>query len=126
MTHILDASAVLAFLNREPGGDIAAARFETAAMSVINAVEVGTKLMDKGMACEKAWEALQLLAIDLVEVDVELARATTALRETTRHKGLSLADRACIATAISRKATVVTADRAWAELDLSCSVELIR
>ena len=39
---------------------------------------------------------------------------------------LSLGDRACLATAIRLGATAVTADRAWATLDLSCPVELIR
>ncbi len=39
---------------------------------------------------------------------------------------LSLADRACIGTAIDLDATVVTADRAWQTLDVPITVEQLR
>jgi len=47
----------------------------------------------------------------------------------TRHLGLSLGDRSCLALARSRGITVVTADRAWREIDaeeLGVPVEVIR
>ncbi|MCG6113585.1 MAG: type II toxin-antitoxin system VapC family toxin [Mesorhizobium sp.] len=126
MKTVLDASAVLAFLNRETGGDIAGARLSDAAISVANVIEIGSKLMDGGMTHEAAWEAIELLDAEMVEIDLDLASLATALRQDTRHKGLSLADRLCLATAIRKGATAVTADRAWASLDLPCPIEVIR
>jgi ribonuclease VapC len=38
------------------------------------------------------------------------------LRARTKHLGLSLGDRACLAAARSRDLPVLTADRAWAKL----------
>jgi ribonuclease VapC len=123
---VLDASAVLALLNREAGADVVQSHLADAALSVANAIEIGSKLVDGGMSREAAWEAIELLDIELIELDVELAGLATALRRDTRHKGLSLADRACLATAIREKATALTADRAWAGLNLPCPIEVIR
>ena len=126
MSSVLDASAVLAILNREPGGEVAASRLSDAAMSVVNAIEVGSKLMDGGMTFEAAWEALDLLDVPLWDLDMDITKAATALRGQTRSKGLSLADRVCLALAIREGSTAVTADRAWAALDVGCKIELIR
>jgi PIN domain nuclease of toxin-antitoxin system len=41
-------------------------------------------------------------------------------------RNLALADRACLATAMIRGCTVVTADRAWGALRLGVDVEVIR
>lgn len=126
MRAVLDASAVLALLNRETGAGLVEARFPDAALSVANVIEVGSKLMDGGMTFEAAWEAIDLLDVEMVAIDLELAGLATALREATRRRGLSLADRLCLATAIRLGATALTADRAWAELDLPCPIEVIR
>jgi PIN domain nuclease of toxin-antitoxin system len=126
MSSVLDASAVLAILNREPGGEIAAERLPDATMSVVNAIEVGSKLMDGGMTFEAAWEALDLLEVPLRDLDMDITMAATALREKTRSRGLSLADRTCLALTIREGSTAVTADRAWAALDVGCKIEMIR
>ncbi len=44
----------------------------------------------------------------------------------TRNRGLSLADRACLALALDKGWPVMTADRAWAGLDIDVEVEMIR
>jgi ribonuclease VapC len=43
-----------------------------------------------------------------------------------RHYGLSLGDRACLALAMELKLPVVTADRAWIDLDLGIDICVIR
>lgn len=122
----MDASAIMAIANDEPGGDFVRRRLAGSKMSLVNAIEVGTKLMDKGFSSDEAWGALELLDITLVDLDAELATAAIALREQTREKGLSLADRTCLALAIREGLSAVTADRAWATLNLPCKIELIR
>ncbi|MBU0581983.1 MAG: type II toxin-antitoxin system VapC family toxin [Alphaproteobacteria bacterium] len=126
MSAVMDASAIMAIANDEPGGDFVRRRLAGSKMSLVNAIEVGTKLMDKGFSSDEAWGALELLDITLVDLDAELATAAIALREQTREKGLSLADRTCLALAIREGLSAVTADRAWATLNLPCKIELIR
>lgn len=48
------------------------------------------------------------------------------LRPLTKARGLSLADRACLALARRLNVPVVTADREWADLNLGVIVQLIR
>jgi PIN domain nuclease of toxin-antitoxin system len=48
------------------------------------------------------------------------------LRPPTKHKGLSLADRACLALGQQLNLPVITADRVWKELDLEVEVRLVR
>jgi ribonuclease VapC len=126
MTVVLDASAVLAILNRETGADAVKKNLSQSLMSVVNVVEVGTRLVDGGMTAAAAREAIELLEIGMVDFDQKLADATVELREATRAVGLSLADRACLALALREKAIAVTADRVWAKVDVGCKIELIR
>lgn len=126
MKFVLDASAALAVLNREPGAEYVVQHLDTSVISTVNAVEVGTKLIDRGMSGDAACEAIAFLNIPVVEFDYALAERAVGLRLSTKHAGLSLADRACLALALREQATAVTADRAWADLDVGCPVELIR
>jgi ribonuclease VapC len=126
MTVVLDASAVLAILNQEPGADVVQERLSEALMSFVNTVEVGTKLVDGGMTATAAKEAIELLEIVMVDLNQDLAEAAVELREVTRAVGLSLADRACLALALREGAVALTADRVWANVDVGCQIELIR
>jgi ribonuclease VapC len=126
MTVVLDASAVLAVLNQEPGADLVQERLSEALMSFVNTVEVGTKLVDGGMTATAAKEAIELLEIAMVDLDQDLAEAAVELREVTRAVGLSLADRVCLALALREGAVALTADRVWAKVDVGCPIELIR
>lgn len=123
---VLDASAVLALVNGEPGAEAISARLDGAVMSTVNAIEVGTRLVDKGLSFEEASEALQLLDIPLVDFDTKLALQAVFLRKATRHRGLSLADRACLALALRERTAAITCDQAWSGLELGCQIELIR
>lgn len=126
MTCVLDASAVLAVINGEPGGALVKDRLAGASMSIVNAIEVSIKLVDKGLPPGRAWEVLDLLGITFTDLDFSLAAGAVELRSKTRDRGLSLADGVCLALAIREGLPALTADRAWATLDLPCPVELIR
>lgn len=123
---VLDASAVVAHLNDEPGGDRVGALLNGALISAVNLCEVGSKLSDFGVPDDEWAAVMRALHLDVVAFDGPQADRAIALRAMTRAKGLSLADRACLALAIDRNATAVTADRAWAALDVGCEIELIR
>jgi ribonuclease VapC len=126
MTFVLDASAVLALLNGEAGGEFVKQRLSDATISVVNLVEVGTKLVDNGMSLEAAQEAIELLELPTADFDAPLASLAIRLRLSTRKSGLSLADRVCLALAIQEEAVAVTSDRIWATIDVGCKIEVIR
>lgn len=126
MSFILDASAVLALLNGEPGAERVEACLSEGAISAVNAAEVATRLVDAGMPADEAFEALRLLALPILVFDADAALDASRLRTHTRQRGLSLGDRACLATAASRNAIAVTADRAWQGIEAGCAIEVIR
>jgi ribonuclease VapC len=123
---VLDASALLAILRDEPGGERVARRLEGAAIGAVNLSEVVAKLDQDGVPEAEARCAVGRLQLDVHAFDEAQAYATGALRRTTRALGLSFGDRACLALAHRLGAMAVTADRAWARLDVGVAIEVIR
>ena len=126
ITYLLDASAALAIIFDEPGAARVAEVLPDACISSVNLSEVVAKMHDRSVSERDIELNLNDLDLDVVEFDEQLALRAAALRPLTRHLGLSLGDRACLATAQPGSLTVVTADRAWANPDLGISVELVR
>jgi len=122
---VVDASALLAMLNGEPGSDVVAAALGIAAMSAVNWSEVVQKVTDRGVSAEGLADEMGALGLEILPFDLEAAELTARLRAAGA-RGLSLADRACLATARNRGWPVVTADRAWAALDVGVEVRVIR
>lgn len=129
---VLDASALLAFLQGEPGAErVAEALARPAAISAINYAEALGKLADD---VETAGELAHRLEAEgfvggVLRVEPVLAEdapAIASLRRSTRHRGLSLGDRACLALALRLRLPVMTADRTWLGLGLDVEVEAIR
>ncbi len=126
MSAVLDSSAVLAVIWNEPGSDMVLDRIEGAVISAVNYAEVLTKISDRGVDGKLAKALLSSLAIDPIDFDKVQAETSSQLRPQTRHLGLSLGDRACIALAMTKGWPVITADKAWAELSFSVEVQLVR
>lgn len=126
MGVVVDSSVVLAVLRVEEGSERAAPAMADGQLSSVNAVEVVTRLIDLGYEPDRAVSALSRTRLSVVAFDEELALLAGRLRAVTRHRGLSLGDRACLALAIRENAMALTADRNWADLDLPCKVEFIR
>jgi ribonuclease VapC len=123
---VLDASAVLALIHREAGAERVKAALPEALLGSVNLAEVVTKLVERRMPPDDIAELLLDLDLDLHPFDETLAFETGLLRADTRHRGLSLGDRACLALARRLGARVLTADRAWHGLDLGVPVEMLR
>jgi PIN domain nuclease of toxin-antitoxin system len=124
--YVLDASALLATLFEEPGGAAIEARLENACISAVNLSEVAAKLADRGTPAELITGVLAALDLDIRPFDRAQAERAGILRGSTRKRGLSLGDRACLALAEALERTAVTTDRAWAKLDLGIAVEVAR
>lgn len=125
-SYVMDSSAALAILLNEKGTDIALGFAPNAQCSSVNAAEIIAKLIDKGRSMEEAADDLASLGMPVAVFDEMMGITAGQLRELTRHRALSLGDRACLALAIRENAIAVTADREWGDLDLGCKIEVIR
>jgi PIN domain nuclease of toxin-antitoxin system len=117
---------LLAVLFEEPGGERVAPLIAGSTMGAVNLSEVVAKLIDRGWDVAPARATVLRLRLEVAPLDKELAIETGLLRAATRTLGLSLGDRACLALARAEGATVLTADRTWAGLDLGVTIEVIR
>ena len=126
MTTVFDSSALLAIAFGEDGANVAARALDGAVISAVNAAEVVTHYVDRGSSPDQAQSWFEDFGLAVRPFDEVLAMRTGLLREKTREHGLSLGDRACLSLAIRENAPVVTADRAWASLNLGLDVRLIR
>lgn len=123
---VLDSSAVLAVLRDEPGGDQVLELLPRVVVSAVNYAEIVTKLIDFGAPAASAAEAVEKLTLKVAQFDIDTAIDAGLFRASTRAQGLSLGDRACLALAKSRGLPALTADRAWAAVDVGVEIVLIR
>ena len=126
MSVVLDASALLAYLQQESGGSAVRAVLHEAVMSTVNWSEVIGRAHVAGVDTTGLREDLQSLGLALRPFSASQAERAGRLVEKTRPFGLSLGDRACIALAIDRRESVYTADRVWTELDLDVAIKAVR
>ncbi len=123
---VLDTSAVIAFLRKEPGADLIAPILRGGCLSAVNYCEIIGKAKDIQIDPVVAASTLARLGLHTVPFDQTHALAAAALREPTRSLGLSLADRACLALGQLMDCPVFTADRRWKDAALPVDVRLIR
>jgi PIN domain nuclease of toxin-antitoxin system len=125
---VLDASALLALINREPGWEVVAraAAGDDATISAVNYSEVLQKAARVGIAVEEIDAALDELAITITPFGRLDARLAASFY---RHRSdLSLADRVCLALGRSLSSATYTSDRSWLNWadDLGVHVVVIR
>jgi len=130
---VLDASALLAFLRNETGGNKVAQELENGAyISAVNWAEVISKICELGIDCEKLVSTLKiqgilggaLIVVPLLEDD---GLIIGRLRLATVKYGLSLGDRACLALASKMRGRAITGDKNWQNIKLTnVKVEIIR
>ncbi len=123
---VIDASALLALLNAEPGADIVAEALPGGAISAVNLSEVIAKLCAAGMPEKAIRQALQPLGLEIIPFDEEQAYQAGLLRAATQDVGVSSGDRACLSLAKMLGAAAITADRAWAGLSIGATIKVIR
>lgn len=125
---VLDASALLALINAEPGWEVVArdAASNDATISAVNYAEVLQKATRLGVPAEDVdgeIEALGMTVSHFGRLDARLAASFY------RHRsGLSFADRVCLALARSLSSPAYTTDRIWRDWskDLGVDVQVIR
>ena len=115
-TVVLDASALLALMDAEPGQEAVAAVLPGALVSAVNLAEVVSKLAERGMPAAQAHGDAPALGINVVAFEANLALDAGALRPLTHAADLSLGDRCCLALARLRRAAVLTTESRWASI----------
>lgn len=128
MSFTLDASAILAVLFDEPGGDYVFAHLNGSEISIVNLSEVYATLLDGGMDFDEAREIIEPLPMRSRSFREGHSWQVAQLRPLTKPFGLSLGDRACIAQAMFNELPVLTADRRMesAKSLLGVDIRLIR
>lgn len=112
MSAVLDASAILAWLQDEPGSDVVEEHLRTGAVcSAVSWSEVAQKVA----AGDASWPVARALleSYDLEVAPLDGADAEAAAGLWRRGAGLSLADRCCLALAGRLGTVAVTADAVW-------------
>lgn len=131
---VIDASAVLAHLLGERGGDVALSWIDRgAAISTANAQEVLARLVDldirNGRDPEKATSdaARDFADLNLAVFDLTLEDAIEAasLAPLQRSHGMSAGDRCCLALGRRLGLPVVHAEQRWQPLEESLGQELV-
>jgi len=123
---VLDASALLALLQGEPGADVIEALLDRSAISAVNWSEVVQRLLRRGLALADVGPDLGALDLAVVPFDAEQAETAADLEAVTRAAGLSLADRACLALARIMDAPAFTADRLWEDVEVGVDIRVVR
>ena len=127
---VLDASSVIALINREKGCEIVEKYLEEAIISTVNFAEV-ISVVNRELFKSEAdrVEGLKLITDTLpqiIDFDVNQAIISGELDSITKKYGLSLGDRACLALAKYKNIPVLTADKSWSKLNLGIKIKLIR
>ncbi len=126
MSAVLDASALLAYLQREAGADSVRAVIANARISTVNWIEVVQKVGEGELEAAQLRTSLEGIGLAFVPLTPSQAEIAGGLRSRTKAHGLSLGDRACLALGIDVGAPVYTADRVWAQLAIEAEVIAIR
>lgn len=128
MKAVLDASAVLALIYREPGHEHVAKQLAGAVLSTVNYSEVVQKLAQRGHSAPvDAAGVVVSLGAQVVPFTADDAVMAAHLWPATRAAGLSLGDRACLAlTTRTPGGQALTADRVWTTLDTNIPIHLVR
>lgn len=124
---VLDASAVLALIRGEPGGNKVAEHVGRAAISAVNLHEVIKELLLSELDEATIRDLLGELRLDVRAHDADAAYAAAGLQVQTKEFGRGLGDRSCMALALQLGLPALTADREWRKVKVrGLKIEQIR
>ncbi len=123
---VVDSSVLIGIIRRERGHEKLAEVVRGGTISAVNYSDVITHMTDLDIDPTDWRAGLESFQMIVAPFDLEQCEAAGILRRETRHIGLSLGDRACLALARTLGTAVLTADRDWAKLDIGIDIRLVR
>ncbi|MFY9589513.1 type II toxin-antitoxin system VapC family toxin [Rickettsia endosymbiont of Halotydeus destructor] len=124
---IFDASTLLALIKNEPVKVNLEEFLGNVIMSTVNVSEVAAILLQSDMSEQECKDSIEPFINSIISFDQEQSFLTASLKKTTKHKGLSLGDRACIALGMKLNLPIYTGDKAWNDLKIiNINIILIR
>lgn len=123
---VLDASALLVMLLKEPGHEKVAQKVPHSLISAVNFSEVLARMVREGLSPGEASPRITELGLTVIAFDEAQAAIAASIREHARASGLGLADCCCLALALNERLPVLTADRIWTTLGFFVPIELVR
>jgi len=119
---------MIAFLRTEVGWEVVERCLPGSLASTVNLAEVAQRFVREGVLPQDVSRLIDSLGTVAIPPDLPLAIAAGTMAATTSKRGLSLADRFCLALARRENIPALTADRAWAEIAdaVGVRVELLR
>ena len=126
MSVVIDASALVATLLDEIGSEFVVERLRGSLLSAVNYSETLSRVVERGAQAQAAEAIVRAYEIRVEPFTMELARIAAELRQPTRHLGLSLGDRACLALAKRNSLLLLTADRRLSRAEVGVDIRLIR
>jgi ribonuclease VapC len=127
VTHyVLDASALLAWLQGEPGGETVEPLFNQAVISSVNWTEVLQRSISYGVPLEGMQADVEALGLQILPFTATDAFWVAQLYQPHQLQSLSYGDRACIALAQRLNFTALTTNLAWVDLGLGIDIQVLR
>jgi len=123
---LLDTSAIIALLRKEPGYEILEEVIANSAISTVSLGELVSVLSRSNIIENEIDEIIKDLVPEIIPFTEDIAINTGKLIKQTKKLGLSLGDRACIATEIYHNMSVYTTDKIWKELKTSAEIIVVR
>lgn len=128
---VLDASALLAYLNEEPGAEaVEQALAQKAYISTANWAEVLSKVTESGVEPEALIHALKARCLlgqtlEVLSLLAEDSLTVAKLYSVAQAAGLPLGDQACLALGFRLALPVLTTDREWQKLPVNIEVRVV-
>lgn len=125
---IVDASAVLAWVFGERGADTVEKVLSVSGISAVNFAEVLYIASNRRYDPDELEADLADYGLILLPFGGAESRAVLAVKEAEQRAGLfvSLADRCCLATAMTYGVPAVVSDNAWEQLDIDIDIQPFR
>lgn len=124
--YVLDASALLALINKEAGHELVSDVVAHSVMSTVNVAEAVTVLQNHGIDNSTARNFIADILGQILPFEEDQAFTAAALNKLTSKFGLSLGDRACLSVAHHLKLPVLSADKLWSKLNIDVVIKMIR
>lgn len=122
--YVLDASALIALINEEPGSDHVKKFLSGSIMSAVNISEVVAVLTKLDIPQDSIQTVIRNLVHAIIPFDEEQAFISGYLYTDIHSKGLSFGDKACLSLGKKNDMTVLTSNPKWSEVGGGVSVEV--